>query len=1115
MQTRGFKFVVLLIFISMLAISFNGSPVKADSAGRAASQVKHSLAVSQTGIYIVRLQDAPLASYQGGISRLSATSPQVTGARRLDTGNPKSQAYLDYLSMRQGELLDTMARTFGHAIEVVYHYKNVLNAVAVRIDHREAQQAFNLPDVSAVFADKIYKMDTDIGPTLIGAPHIWEGDTQSDIGTYGEGIIIGMIDSGINHAHPSFADVGGDGYDHFNPYGTGNYVGYCVDNPSFCNDKLIGAYDLTLPGSGGPEDEDGHGSHTASTAAGNFVDVVLDNGIGGTFTVPISGVAPHANLIAYRVCDDDGGCQGAATIAAVDQAITDQVSVLNYSITGSDDPWNDPVDLAFLDGYAAGIFISASAGNDGPGESTVAKTGPWNAAVAASTHSRILAHPLDVITTDDTLPDLTDLGASEGTGPALAADFTAPLIYGGDVDLTNIDGCDAWTGTPFAGAIGMVQRGDCDFAVKVGNLTDAGAVGALVYNNVGGPPIVMGGLEATTIPSMMISLEDGLNVVALVSVSIPAEVTMYQAQAFVRNDSWADILAGFSSRGPSQWELLKPDYTAPGVNILAAVAASGGDPVQYDFYQGTSMASPHGAGSAALLVALHPDWSPAEIKSAIATTANQNLLKEDALTPATPFDGGSGRIDLAAAAFAGFVLDETTANYVNANPYEGGEPNTLNQPSMVEYDCIGVCSWTRTITSSLDYAQDWTVSVESGPEMILSVVPMNFTLEAGGTQTIEITADMSSGIADQFYFGKLILTPDDNAEISVGHLPVITKLGMSNLPDSLDIVTDELAGTRILPDLQALMDIDTLWVEIAGMVLGESHDLSLDQDATNGDSFDDLSQVFWTTITVPPQSLRLVAEIVASEASDVDLFLGTGSTPTAETVVCASATSVWAEYCNIDAPKNGTWWVLVQNWQGSGDGPDAIKAITAVVDSNDAENLTVSGPSSVPAQELFDLNVNWDEPSMVVGDFWYAQFSVGTERREAGNLGYTNVDLSFVYYDIDLSPPAQEDEGVPGEVVTYNLTLTNLGSVMDTIHLLPTGNLWEVNLPDSFDLAAGESVDVLVGVTIPADAVEGETDTVTITATAEGGVVKTSELTTTVTIPTKSLWMPVIAISEE
>jgi subtilisin family serine protease/CRISPR/Cas system CMR-associated protein Cmr5 small subunit len=1084
MKSRTFKIIAVLMLVAMLSAPFSGMSAKGEAGISAAKPVKHSLAVSETGLYIIRLQDASLAAYRGGIAGLSATSPEATGARRLDSSTTDSQAYLDYLSGKQGELLDNMAQAFGHPVEAVYEYKNVLNAVAVKLDHAEALQAFNLPGVLAVYPDMVRQLETDVGPILIGAPSIWTGNTLDGSSSSGEGMIIGVIDTGINHAHPSFADVDKNGYDHTNPYGSGNYVGVCETDPAyadFCNDKLIGAYDFV--DSGGPEDENGHGSHTASTAGGNFVDVVFDDGAGGTFTVGIQGVAPHANLVAYRVCDDDGGCWGSASVAAVDHAIEDMVDVLNYSISGADDPWADAVDLAFLDAFSAGIFVSASAGNAGPDPSTVAKTGPWNASVAGTTHSRIIAHTLDVVTAGDSL---LGIGAVEGTGPALTADLTDDIVYGGDVDLANLEGCDAWDGTPFAGFIGMVQRGTCSFAIKVDNLAAAGAIGAIVYNNVDGPPIVMGGLETTTIPSMFITLDDGEAVADLIDEFTPATATMYVAQSFVYNEDWADIMYASSSRGPSQWELLKPDYGAPAVNILAAVAAVGDDPVQYEFYQGTSMAAPHGAGSAALLMDLHPDWSPAAIKSAIATTAYQGVVDTDG-TPADPFDIGSGRIDLNEAAFAGFVLEETSANYIAANPYLGGEPNTLNQPSMVEYTCIGTCSWTRTIQSTMDVAQDWEISFDAPAEMILTASPSSFTLVAGGTQIIEITADMTAATPDVYYFGDVILTPVGDESVAVGHLPVVVKLGASNLPSQLDIRTDQLAGTVTLEDIQALYEIEDLWIDIGGLTLGQSHDLSLDQDPTNGDPYDDLNQVFWTTINVPNKTLRLIAEIAESEALDVDLYLGSGDTPSEDTEICVSASGIWAEYCNLDFPARGTYWVLVQNWQGSDDQPDAIRAITALVLDDDAGNLTVTGPETVPAMELFNLDVNWDEPSMLDGDIWYAQFSVGTERREAGNLGYVNVDLEFYipFYAVDLVPETQDAYGDPGVTVAHTLTLTNMGNVQDTYDLSFADNLWDVALSDtSVTLDRGESTDILVNVTVPADALADAMDMATIVATS-------------------------------
>ena len=322
-----------------------------------------NLALSETGLYIVRLQDPSVSAYRGGIGNMSATSPEATGATRLDPSTAASQAYYNYLANKQQGLLTAMRNAYGHPVEAEYQYLYALNAVAVRISHEEALRAFDLPGVLTVYPDKLAEMDTDMGPTLIGADAIWTGDTYPELATLGEGVVIGMIDSGINSKHPSFAETDDGGYTHENPYGAKTYHGWCATHNGFCNEKLIAAYNLYDP-TADPEDLDGHGSHTSSTAGGNALEAYFT--IGGTpFLRDISGVAPHANIVAYKICDPS--CPNSAAVAAVDLAIgVDMVDVINYSISGGDDPWNDSVDQAFLDATAAGIFVSASAGNAGP-----------------------------------------------------------------------------------------------------------------------------------------------------------------------------------------------------------------------------------------------------------------------------------------------------------------------------------------------------------------------------------------------------------------------------------------------------------------------------------------------------------------------------------------------------------------------------------------------------------------------------------------------------------------------------------------------------------------------------------------------------------------------------
>ena len=179
----------------------------------------------------------------------------------------------------------------------------------------------------------------------------------------------------------------------------------------------------------------------------------------------------------------------------------------------------------------------------------------------------------------------------------------------------------------------------------------------------------------------------------------------------VISDDLGDVMASFSSRGPNRAvPIINPSVAAPGVDILAAAGAN--NSVEWHFISGTSMASPHVAGSLALLDAVQPDWTPAEAQSALMTTAVTDVTDTDG-SPADWFDMGAGRVDLTKASKAGLLLDETEADYLAADPAEGGDPRTLNTASMADDKCLQDCSWTRTLTGTDTGVGEWTVSVES------------------------------------------------------------------------------------------------------------------------------------------------------------------------------------------------------------------------------------------------------------------------------------------------------------------------------------------------------------------------------------------------------------------
>ena len=272
----------------------------------AASQPKEisGIETSSGGMYIVRLEAPAIATYEGGIRGYEATSAKANGKKRLNTNSKAAKKYEKYLRNEQKTVLGNAGKKFGRTLETKYDYQHAINGFAVVLTAAEAKALSSMDGVVSVQRERTEHLLTDVGPAWIGAPEIWSNGKNS---TQGEGMVIAVLDSGINSDHPSFADVGSDGYDHDNPMGSGNYVpgSYCdVTDASFCNDKLIGAWDFVASDGTNPEDNDGHGSHTASTAAGNVVDDAELVAPTTSAFFNVSGVAPHANIIAYDVCDD-------------------------------------------------------------------------------------------------------------------------------------------------------------------------------------------------------------------------------------------------------------------------------------------------------------------------------------------------------------------------------------------------------------------------------------------------------------------------------------------------------------------------------------------------------------------------------------------------------------------------------------------------------------------------------------------------------------------------------------------------------------------------------------------------------------------------------------------
>lgn len=591
---------------------------------------------------------------------------------------------------------------------IFYSYTRHINGFAAILEDEEAAQIAKHPTVVSVFLNKGRQLHTtrswdfmgleDNG--VISSSSIWKK------ARFGENTIIGNLDTGVWPESKSFTDEG------MGPIPL-KWKGACINGADAtfrCNRKLIGARYFNKGYASvvgplnstfnSPRDHEGHGSHTLSTAGGNFVS---DASVFGYGNGTAKGGSPNSRVVAYKVCFppvNGNECFDADILAAFDMAIHDGVDVLSVSLGGDAVPFfNDSVAIGSFHAVKNGIVVVCSAGNSGPDDGTVSNVATWQITVGASTMDR-------------QFPSYAVLGNNmRFKGESLSAKSLPknkffPIISSLDAKAAKADAkdaqlCKAGSLDPkkAKGKILVCLRGDNARVDKGQEAALAGAVGMVLANNLlSGNEIIA---DPHVFPATHITYTDGLAVYNFLN-STKNPMAYISHPSTKLDTKPAPFMAAFSSKGPNTItpQILKPDITAPGVSIIAAYTESQGPTnqdfdtrrVQYNCVSGTSMSCPHVSGIVGLLKTLHPDWSPAAIKSAIMTSAR---TRDNAVEPitnashtrATPFSYGAGHVQPNRAMDPGLVYDLTTVDYLDLLCALGYTKSQIEKFSETPYKC--------------------------------------------------------------------------------------------------------------------------------------------------------------------------------------------------------------------------------------------------------------------------------------------------------------------------------------------------------------------------------------------------------------------------------------------
>lgn len=978
-------------------------------------------------VYIVQLKPAAAASYKGGTPGFAATKPG-TGAK-LDRADGAVASYARHLEADH----DALLAGIGAADRKIYSYTYAFNGFAARLSGAELSRLARSGQVDRIWIDTEQSLQTNNSAVFLGLLD-QDGGLRADLGLRGEGIVIGVIDSGVAPEHPALRD-----YEEHIPracrsqWARSSWLGrwlchsYRVDPPTSqtyeppegfsgicqegdrfaredCNNKLVGARyyidgflfrnDLDEREFLSARDADGHGTHIATTVAGNSVTASLF----GTRLGDVSGIAPRARIAVYKACwlkpgESRASCATSDLARAIDDAVADGVDIINYSIGSLETDLTAPDDLALLNALDAGVLSVVAAGNDGPELGTIGSpsSAPWVMTVAASTQTGTRYEEAIEIT-----------GPEDLAGPLFMreASFTPPLLDMAPIDASLVlvddgqaaiagggrgstaDACEALeNAADIDGEIALIERGGCNFQDKLERVEAAGAVGAVVYNTNGGPITMNGDVGSIGIPAVMIGAADGQRLVD--SLAAGDEVTVRLRKGdFIERRQTGNAMSTFSSRGPglSEWDFLKPDVTAPGVDILAGHTpdVANGQPGQhFQYLSGTSQSAPMVAGIAALLKEAHPDWSPSALKSALMTSAYQGVTKPASETAADPFDMGAGHVDANAAYAPGLVYDSDFLDHaaylcgLDTPPFPRDDcdilaragypfvPRDLNLPSIGIGELISGDVISRRVTN-VGPPGTYAVEITPPPGVDVLVEPASLTLGTGDSADFTVTFEVGNAALETWSFGRVAWSDGTHTAAS----PLAVQPVLLRAPEEI-----ALHGVSGAGDLPVDFGYDgEYFAAVHGLHAPFFHaaDGFVADDANNRFTFRMDNGVEAHYLSVDPGDLFLRVALfddLTDGEDDLDLYLFYCTTADSCTQVGQSGSFTSDETIDVLLPPPGLYAVLVHGFETDevtgGPGANYELMAWAFADNDDVGNMGIAQPGTVADGDRLDLAFDW------------------------------------------------------------------------------------------------------------------------------------------------------------